>query len=238
MKMILMFFLNLMLVLKSLGEKVPKKYSPAIRQFALSLHFFCPPIYANPVLCLTKWLFDNILNFVIQKNNAWCYGGIYKSGLELVIGYFFTSNLTSMQKAELIKQALYLLKATGIRAYDCLVCLTLYSCSTNLTMALILGCHLNIETNIVVELSDKETENNCLFLDPDHMIELVRNTFGEKKIFQHINDYIKFDFIGTLFMLHEQVSCHLANNKKINVKLATQLLSKSVENAMRFCKNK
>lgn len=96
-------------------------------------------------------------------------------------------------------------------AYDCLVCLTLYSCSTNLTMALILGCHLNIETNIVVELSDKETENNCLFLDPDHMIELVRNTFGEKKIFQHINDYIKFDFIGTLFLLHEQESYHLAN---------------------------
>jgi len=168
-------------------------------------------------------------------------------GWKIPIGYFLTSNLTSMQKAELTKQALYLLKATGIKV----VSLTLDGCSTNLTMARILGCDLNIETlktNIVVELSDKETENICLFLDPDHMIKLVRNAFGEKKIFQHKNDYIKFDFIETLFLLQEQEGCHLANKlrkqhifyfkQKMKVKRATQLLSKSVADALTFCKNK
>jgi len=41
---------------KSLGEKVPKKYSPAIRQFALSLHFFSPKK-------LTNMLENNLIQF-------------------------------------------------------------------------------------------------------------------------------------------------------------------------------
>jgi len=76
-------------------------------------------------------------------------------GWKLPIGYFLTANLTSMQKAELTQQALYLLKATGINV----VSITLDGCSTNLTMARILSCDLNIETlktNIAVKLSDKE----------------------------------------------------------------------------------
>jgi len=160
---------------------------------------------------------------------------------------FFISNLTSMQKAELTKQALYLLKSTGINV----VSVTLDGCSTNVSMARILGCDFNYETlktNIILELSDNEKENICLFLDPAHMIKLVRNTFGEKKIFQYKNDYIKFDFIETLFILQEQEGCHLANKlrkqhifyfkQKMKVKLATQLLSKSVADALKFCKYK
>lgn len=70
----------------------------------------------------------------------------------------------------------------------------------------------------------------------------------EKKYFNTKIDYFKFDFIDTLFLLHEQESCHLANKlrkqhicnfkQKMNIKLATQLLSKSVEDVMKFCKNK
>ncbi|KAF0686751.1 Uncharacterized protein FWK35_00035301, partial [Aphis craccivora] len=147
-----------------------------------------------------------------------------------------------MQKAELTKQAF-----TGINV----VSVTLDGCSTNVSMARILGCDFNYETlktNIILELSDNEKENICLFLDPAHMIKLVRNTFGEKKIFQYKNDYIKFDFIETLFILQEQEGCHLANKlrkqhifyfkQKMKVKLATQLLSKSVADALKFCKYK
>lgn len=298
---------------KNLGKKVPKKFSPAIRQFALSLHFFSPKAYQyvrkqfNTVLphtrTLGKWyshvdadpgfteeaLKSLTLKASHTRNPIYCslmldemairqhlefsgtkyYGRIdfghgldsdsldiakdclvfmvvsLNEGWKLPIGYFLTANLTCMQKAELTKQALYVLKATGINV----VSLTLDGCSTNVSMARILGCDFNIErfkTNFTVEFSEKEKENICLFLDPAHMIKLVRNTFGEKKIFQHKNDYIKFDFVETLFVLQEQEGCHLANKlrkqhifyfkQKMKVKLATQLLSKSVADALKFCK--
>jgi len=63
-----------------------------------------------------------------------------------------------------------------------------------------------------------------------------------------MTSYIKFDFIETLFVLQEQEGCHLANKlqkqhifyfkEKKKVKLATQLLSKSVADALKFCKSK
>lgn len=43
-----------------------------------------------------------------------------------------------MQKAELTKQALYLLKSTGINV----VSVTLDGCSNNVSMARILGCEI------------------------------------------------------------------------------------------------
>ncbi|KAE9522390.1 hypothetical protein AGLY_017221 [Aphis glycines] len=196
---------------KSLGKKVPKKYSPAIRQFALSLHFFSPKAYQyvrkqfNTVLPHTRTL------------------GKWYSHVDANPGLTNEALKSLTLKATHSKTPIYcslMFDEMAIRQY----------------------------LEFCVELSDKETENICLFLDPAHMIKLVRNAFGEKKIFQHKNDYIKFDFIETLFLLLEQEGCHLANKlskqhifyfkQKMKIKLATQLLSKSVADALKFCKNK
>ncbi|KAE9523700.1 hypothetical protein AGLY_015918 [Aphis glycines] len=142
------------------------------------------------ILCLTKWLFDNILNFVIQsimaelilatiwiikQKNAWCYGSIYKSGLELPIGYFLTSNLKSMQKAELIKQALSLLKATRIGGWTGVKRLSLQSDQGALRVDL-----------PIIKFKDKA---NCCNLYASIFLSIVvrsessRNVFSELKFF-------------------------------------------------------
>lgn len=300
---------------KNLGKKVPKKCSPSIRKFALSLHFFSPKAYQyvrnqfNTVLphprTLGKWYssidaepgFTNeaLKSLTLKVTNSnhpiYCslmldemairqhlefsgskyYGRVdigngldnenlvlakdclvfmvvsINEGWKLPIGYFLASNLNSTQKAELTKQALYALKATGVH----IVSLTFDGCTTNVTMARLLGCNVdasNLQTAFTVEYADKEKDDIPIFMDPAHMIKLIRNAFGEKQILEHENRFIKFDFIERLFLLQEKEGCHLANKlrkqhicflkQKMKVKLATQLLSKSVADALKFCKHK
>lgn len=151
----------------------------------------------NENLVLAK---DCLVFMVVAINEGW----------KLPIGYFLASNLNSMQKAELTKQALYALKATDIHV----VSLTFDGCSTNVTMARLLGCNIDastMQTAFTVEYSNNEKDYIPIFMDPAHMIKLVRNAFGERKIFKHKNDFIKFDFVERLFLLQEREGCHLAN---------------------------
>jgi hypothetical protein len=84
-----------------------------------------------------------------------------------------------------------------------------------------------------------------IFLDPSHMLKLVRNVFESKnRLF--INDSeIKFEYIKHLYNIQSAINLRLGNkltknhiefhNNKMNVKLAAQLLSNSNADAVRFC---
>jgi len=102
---------------------------------------------------------------------------------KIPIGYFLISNLNSSQKAELTRHALNLLKETGVN----IVRLTFDRCSTNVTMAKFLGCNFNIKTlntKFIVHTTNNVDVEVAVFLDPAHMVKLVRNAFGEKKLFK------------------------------------------------------
>jgi hypothetical protein len=84
--------------------------------------------------------------------------------------------------------------------------------------------------------------------DPAHMVKLISNAFGEKRQFIDINGgIIDFEYINKLLSLQEDEGCHLANKlkkhhgfysrQKMKVKLATQLLSRSVSEALKFCRD-
>lgn len=166
---------------------------------------------------------------------------------KIPIGYFLASNLNSSQKAELIRHALNLLKETGVK----IVSLTFDGCSTNVTMAKLLGCNFNIKTlntKFIAQTTNNVDVEVAVFLDPAHMVKLVRNAFGEKKLFKDCDgNIINFNFIERLFILQEEEGAHLANKlrkqhiffhkQKMKVKLATQLLSQSVADALKCCKN-
>ncbi|XP_025202809.1 uncharacterized protein LOC112599902 [Melanaphis sacchari] len=90
-------------------------------------------------------------------------------------------------------------------------------------------------------------DNIAVFMDPAHMVKLVRNAFGEKREFiDGDGKQIYFNLVEQLFLIQENEECHLANKlrkshifffkQKMKVKLATQLLSQSVADALKFCK--
>lgn len=167
---------------------------------------------------------------------------------KLPIGYFLVNSLNSSQKAELVKHALNLLSnITNLNV----VSLTFDGCSTNVTMSQLLGCNFNadcLNTSFLFNSTNSTDHEIVVLLDPAHMIKLVRNALGEKKKFlDYKNNIIDFDFIQKLFILQENEGCHLGNklrkqhifynNQKMKVKLATQMLSQSVADALKFCKN-
>ncbi|KAF0754266.1 THAP-type domain-containing protein, partial [Aphis craccivora] len=112
------------------------------------------------------------------------------------------TSLNGTQNAELTKHALNLIKDTGVNV----VSITFDGCSSNVTMARLLGCDFSIIT------LNTKFEDVVVFLDPAHMVKLIRNTFGEKKTFlDGDGNLIDFNFVQKLFILQETEGCHLAN---------------------------
>lgn len=125
-----------------------------------------------------------------------------------------------------------LLHLTGVSIIN----LTFDGCATNLTTAKLLGCNFNTDALTTYFVFDNMPNIIITFMDPAHIIKLVRNAFGEKSQFLDDEDnLIDFEFVLRLFCLQEKESCHLANKlrkqhifyckQKMKVKLASQLLS-------------
>lgn len=88
---------------------------------------------------------------------------------KISIGHFLITSLNGSQKAELTKHALNLLNDTEVSA----ISLTFDGCFLNLTMTWLLGFDFNINT------LNTKFDNIVVFLDPAHMVKLVRNAFGD-----------------------------------------------------------
>ncbi|KAL4153784.1 hypothetical protein QTP88_001617 [Uroleucon formosanum] len=262
---------------KNLGKIIPKKYSPAVRQFALSLHFFSGKAYEyvrdqfNTILphshTLSKWYshFNAKPGFTMEslkllelkvRNSSdpvfcalimdemairqnleydrstgkYCRvdmgSGIDNDSLavakeclvflvvsinenwKLPIGYFLAHSLNSAQKVELVRHALHVLSNAGVN----IISLTFDGCSTNITAAKLLGCNFTVDTLNTSFASQYDYSKIVAILYLAHMIKLVRNAFGEKKIFlDYENNEINFEYVQRLCYLQEQEGCHLAN---------------------------
>lgn len=167
-----------------------------------------------------------------------CVNGNWK----IPVGYFLIAGITAEQKKGLVLECLKKCYETGISV----VSLTFDGAPTNLTMANQLGCkllHIDLKTNFNHPSCE---ENVVVFLDPSHMIKLVRNTLGEKLSFVNSDDkFIKWEYFVKLNELQEKESFHLANKlrsqhinfkkQKMKVRFATQLFSESVAIALQFC---
>lgn len=136
-------------------------------------------------------------------------------------------------------------KALGVKISS----LTFDGCSSYIRAAQLLGCNYPLITFDTSFSSGFEINPKIFTLfDPAHMVKLIRNAFGEKKILlDSDNREIKFEYVQHLCCSQEKEGCHLANKprkqhilyfkRKMKVKLATQLLSQSVADALRFCKD-
>ncbi|XP_037295086.1 uncharacterized protein LOC115456290 isoform X1 [Manduca sexta] len=165
-----------------------------------------------------------------------CINGSWK----LPVGYFLVEGVTAEQKASLVKSCLDVVTECGVDIFS----VTFDGCAANFSMAKILGC--NIETNFINPVFFHKDKELVIFPDPSHMLKLIRNTLGDKLILTNGNgDSICWSYIELLVELQEKEGFHLANKirgshvnyKKqiMKVRLAAQLLSESVANALEFC---
>lgn len=167
-------------------------------------------------------------------------------GWKLPIAFFLINGISMEQKRNLTEQCLTALQETGML----IVSLTCDGLSSNLSMLQSLGCNFNSNSNNFQSwFKHPASDTNVhVFLDPSHMIKLVRNTLGQiKELVNGDGNKIQWKYFEELHKLQENEGLHLGNKlrtkhleyykNKMKVKLATQLLSTSVSNAFEFCKN-
>lgn len=122
------------------------------------------------------------------------------------VGYFFINGLNGTQKANLITICLKGLLDCNINV----ISLTFDGCQSNLAMANLLGCTLNLQ-NLKTNFKIKNHTIQVL-PDPAHMAKLIRNMFAEIKIMIDENgDTIDYNFIIKLHELQESEGLHLGN---------------------------
>ncbi|GBM59935.1 DNA transposase THAP9 [Araneus ventricosus] len=164
---------------------------------------------------------------------------------KLPIGYFLSNGLSSTQKQMLIKHCVSLLHQNNVNV----VSLTFDGLSNNFSMAKQLGCNFD-DVNSLKTCFPHPSDSNqeiAVFPDPPHMLKLVRNTFGEKRCL-FSSEIIDWKYVEALHKLQESEGVHLGNKlrgghikfskQKMKVKLAAQLFSSSVADAIDYCHNK
>ena len=116
-------------------------------------------------------------------------------------------------------------------------------CATNLKTFNLLGCKL-YEPKMITSFKHPATNTTIYcFLDACHMLKLCRNAFAEEVIISP-KGKISFHFIQKLHEVQESEELKLANkisvahvkfqNKKMNVRLAAQVLSSGFADAIDF----
>jgi len=111
---------------------------------------------------------------------------------KLLIGYFLAHSLNSAQKVELVRHALHVLSNTGVN----IISLTFDGCSTNISTAKLLGYNFTVDALSTSFASEYDNSKIEAIFDKAHMIKLVCNAFGEKKIFfDYENNEINFGYV-------------------------------------------
>lgn len=163
---------------------------------------------------------------------------------KIPVGYFLIDGLGGLERKNLVLQCITRLYEAGVVVPS----VTFDGAASNLAMINHLGCNIeDIHNNFKTFFSHPVTTDPVVvFLDPCHMLKLVRNTLADKKsMVDAENEFVQFTFLEKLHNLQESEGLHLGNKlraahlqwyrKKMNVKLAAQLLSSSVATSLEFC---
>lgn len=163
---------------------------------------------------------------------------------KLPLGYFLVHGLNAEQKVNLIKLCLIKCHDAGVKVAS----LTFDGHTTNITAMKLLGCKIDNENELKTTFKHPVDHSDvAVFLDPVHLFKLVRNHFESKKyILDENQEEISWNLLCELNKIQENEGLHIANklsrrhimfrNNIMKVKLASQVLSRSVAVALRFCR--
>lgn len=184
---------------------------------------------------------DNILASEALVFMIVCINGAWK----IPIAYFLINKINAEQKSNLALQCISAVHNAGMRV----VSVTCDGMNTNLSTLKHLGCNFNDITSLQTWFPHPDTQEKIfVFLDPCHMLKLIRNIIGDMKQMVDRNGHvIRWSDLVQLNELQQQESMHLANklrsariqyhNQIMKVRLTFQIFSTAVANALLFCKN-
>lgn len=169
-----------------------------------------------------------------------CVNALWK----IPLGYFFIKGITGEQIYSLTFQCLQLLSDVNIKVAS----ITCDGTSSNFSSFVRFGCNLKDPNQLLTQFTTGSHHVN-IFLDPSHMLKLVRNSLHDlKELTDSDGRVISWIFFEKLLQLQEIEGMNLGNkikkqhvwfkNQKMKVKLAAQLLSRSVADALKYCKAK
>ncbi|CAK1602483.1 unnamed protein product [Parnassius mnemosyne] len=162
---------------------------------------------------------------------------------KIPVAYFMVNGLSAETRASLLKTCLS--ECYQVRVD--IVAITFNGCSSNLNAVNLLGCNLNRPGSLKTTFKHPDCDlEMAIMLDACHMIKLVRNTFEAKRlIYDTSGKQIRWQLLINLVKLQENVGLNFANkitprhihfrNEIMKVKLATQIMSMSVADALKLC---
>jgi len=175
---------------------------------------------------------DAFVIIVVGMNTYW----------KIPVAYYLIAGITAEEKANIILSCLEELCKIGIKIKT----LTFDGAANNLAMSNVLGAKLQCPDLKPTFQLPSSKENIHIILDPCHMIKLLRNTLGDwGTLFDPNNQPIKWIYFKELVNLQNQSLLHAATKirtrhiqyfkEKMKVKLAVQIFSNSVCDALIFC---
>lgn len=159
---------------------------------------------------------------------------------KITIGYFFHTDMSGEEQAALINDALFRLNAIGIKVTS----ITFDGAPKNITSIKILGAKFEIDEPFFRNPFDNDSIIYAIF-DAPHMLKLVRNCLGNKKIlYNHDDSEIRWDFICNLVAYQTSNNLNLGNKltkkhieyytNKMNVRVAAETISNSIANSLEY----
>lgn len=162
---------------------------------------------------------------------------------KISLGFFPIKSMTAEQKKSLIQHCIENILKTGIDVIG----ITFDGASTNVTACKELGCVLDYNKTEFLFTLDNSEKQIAILPDACHNIKLIRNTFADlSPLVDDDGGIINWKFIEELLKLQESEGLHLGNKikkahiyfrrQKMKVKLAVQVFSRSVADAIDFCR--
>ena len=177
----------------------------------------------------------NVLVFLVNcLNEKW----------KMPVGYFCITTLNKFELANLVNLCLEHLHSTGVS----IVSLTFDGAPSKIAMAEHLECNLQSYNDLRTWFLHPVTAQPVyIFLDPSHMIKLVRNALSSMSFLDNDNGIISWCYLEKLVAHQEKEGLHAGNKIRrshiyykdqiMKVKLATQTLSNSVSTALLYLKS-
>lgn len=163
---------------------------------------------------------------------------------KLPLGYFLVDGINGQQRANLVNQCLQSMHDAGAMV----VSVTCDGAPANLSMLQELGCNFQNLRNLKTTFAHPTTRQPvAAFLDPCHMLKLIRNALAHKGCFIDQNGKaVCWEHIEQLQSVQQTEGLHLANKLRrahiewerqpMKVSLAAQVMSTSVATALAECR--